>query len=638
MKTNQRKYSKLSALAAVVLASLAGLNPVQAQTYIASFDTSIAANDGVGGNVSSGATVVWDGTVNAPNGPAGGSEYVTIPFATQTGWQEMQLNFTGNHDLLSYIDVELDIKVDAAHSTINNGNYGSLYPVIQNWSGGTPGWGQLASQPITNNGTGWQHMKFQLIGVASSMNRLVIDINQGGPVTNSYWIDNIALTSAPLPPPTLASPVAAPQQPGLTFLPATTSQYQRVMVYPNAALGTGFGWYGQATAGNPVSYSFTITNFPNVGHYTAQVFWIPNATMQYTPTDTSVDWNCTNDLVFTVSANTNTPPTGWGVTMAAKTNSPGALGAGNPNLTITNFSYGSLPVGTWTITFDNNTDFTITAPDNSVRSASLPADVASIVSGNDAGNTALTAYFGIQPNNPVGIAKPAVFSNIKISGTGTTINDSFNLGYLDTTNTWSILSDNQKDVTVGTGDLLYYLSWTTPNDQGYSTLLAASSVHGPWLDLVPSAGWMTLNGSDSAMISKANLQATLGETSTAYFRLIKRVFSQLQVLFPGETNAPNTLTGKIGTPNPISLSADSGLVNVTVNAMDSTFHIVNSGDAITFSSVTDPTAITTGISLVNGTATQAIQFDATGGQTVTATDTTNTNIPAATSSSLTVGP
>ena len=37
------------------------------------------------------------------------------------------------------------------------------------------------------------------------------------------------------------------------------------------------GWYG---TGVPVSYSFTITNFPDVGHYSAQLFWIPNSSMQ----------------------------------------------------------------------------------------------------------------------------------------------------------------------------------------------------------------------------------------------------------------------------------------------------------------------------------------------------------------------
>jgi len=32
--------------------------------------------------------------------------------------------------------------------------------------------------------------------------------------------------------------------------------------------------------------------------------------------------------------------------------------------------------------------------------------------------------------------------------------------------------------------------------------------------------------------------------------MVKRAFTQLQVLLPGETNAPNTTTGKIGTPDP----------------------------------------------------------------------------------------
>ncbi len=621
------------AFAALALAALAGPDRAQAQTYVASFDTDITANDGAEGDLGGSTTRTWDGAVNAPGGPAGGSLYLTVPFANSSGWQELQLHFSGDQNLANYINVEFDIKVDVANSHVGPNGYGAIYPVIQNWSGGSPGWGQLSPQFVTNNGTGWQHMSFQLIGVAGSMNRLVLDLNTGGgPVTNTcaYWIDNIALTTAALPPPTLASPVAAPAETGLTLLPATTGQYQRVMVYPNPTLGTSWGWYG---VGGPVSYSFTITNFPNVNNYGAQMFLIPNATMQYTATDTSVDWNCTNDLVLSISANGDNPPTGWGVTFAAKTNSPGALGQGNPNLTITNFAYNTLPVGTWTVTFNNNTDFTITAPDNSVVSASLPADVADIVSGNAAGNTAMTAYFGIQPNNPAGLGKAAVFSNIKITGTTSpNINDNFNTGSLDT-NTWSKLSDQPLDIFVNDGDLIYYVTWNTPNDQGYSTLLSAATVSGPWVDLVSSADWMLVNGNKAAKISKSALQSLTGQSGTAFFRLIKRQFSQLQVLLPGETSAPNTPTGKTGTPTPITTG---DIINVTINSVDDNFNIVNASDMIHLVG-SDPSVVADGdYALSGGTVSILVQFQSAGAFTVTASDLTDPTKTSGTSSSITV--
>ncbi len=128
---------------------------------------------------------------------------------------------------------------------------------------------------------------------------------------------------------------------------------------------------------------------------------------------------------------------------------------------------------------------------------------------------------------------------------------------------------------------------------------------------------------------------------SAYFRLIKRSFSQLQVLLPGESNAPNTVSGKTGTPNPVSLSGDNGLVTVTVNAVDATWHLVSvSGDSVTLTS-TDPLFVPAGTgTITNGSAQVTVQFGSTSPPTytVTATDTTNTNIPAATSSPITVNP
>jgi hypothetical protein len=634
-----RKYAVLG-LSALAVASLGGVSVVQAQTYLATFDSSISAMTGTGGGLAATATEVWDGAENGPNGPSGGSLYLTIPFANVTGWQELQLSFqpSANINLSTYIDVEFDIRLDSTNSHAGPNGYGAIYPVIQNWSGGSPGWGQLTPQFVTNNGTGWQHMKFQLVGVASSMDNFVLDFNTGGgAVTNTcaYWIDNIALTTAPLPPPTLTPPTAAVKQKGLVFLPATTGSYQRVMVYPNNA--TTYGWYGQATAGNPVSYSFTITNFPNVGHYGAQVFWIPVSSFQYSANDTSVDWNCTNDLVLSISGSGNAgAATNWGVNLSAKTNSPGSLGSGNPNLVITNYAYSTLPLGTWTVTFNNDTDFTITAPDNSVVSGSLPVDVASLISGNTAGNTAMAPYFGIQPNDPQGIGLATVFSNIKISGTPTTINDTFSAGTLDT-NTWSILSDEPVDVFVSTGDLLYYVTWNTPNDQGYSTLVAASTAAGPWNDLVSSGNWMLLNGNKAAMITKSGLQSSLGQTQTALFRLLKRQFTQLQVLLPGETNAPGTVSGKVGTPVAQTTTTPT---TVVVNACDSTWHIVNSGDQIRISCSDSGAFLPTDSSLNNGTVTfdssNPLLFQTTGSQTVTATDLSNTNILSSTSSTVTV--
>jgi len=118
------------------------------------------------------------------------------------------------------------------------------------------------------------------------------------------------------------------------------------------------------------------------------------------------------------------------------------------------------------------------------------------------------------------------------------------------------------------------------------------------------------------------------------------------VLLPGETNAPGTDTGIIGTPTELSLSGSGGLEPVTVMAVDKTFHPV-SGVLDTISLTSTDTGPVGGISngnvaMVNGVASftgpTSYGFGDEGLWTITATDTTSTNIAPATSSPVTVGP
>ena len=626
---------------ALILAGSA--STVLAQLNVATFDTDLSEqNGGTGGSVPP-SSITW-----ASTGNPGGSAYITIPWKNQTGWQDSQISFNVGGIAANYLLLECDVKVDIANSTLtDSGDYGGVNLIFNGWNG-DQGWTGVGGGTIANV-PGWQHFSGSVAVYSGHFDQVVVafDANQYGSAphagTCKYWLDNVKLTAAPIytPPPTMQQPQPAPKHAGLTLLPATTSQYQRVMVYPAAALGTGFGWYGSAHF--PVSYSFTIADYPNLPNYAAQVFWIPNNAMMWGVNDTSIDWNMTNGMVLSISANSTNPPTGWGVSLSTKTNLAGA----NPNLTITNYAYGHLPLGTWTVTFNNNTDFTITAPDSSVVSASLPPDVANLVSGNASGSTAMTPYFGIQNNNLIGIGHPAVFNNITINnvitnGTLGALVDNFNTGSLDA-NKWVKLTDNQADITVNSGNLAWYLAWNMPNDVGYGPLQAASSISGPWPDFSPSSGWIVVNGTNrTATITTTDLQSKLGETDVAFFRLVKRTFTQLQVLLPGEVNAPNTPTGKTGTPTPVSLGA-GGNEDVTVNAVDDNFNIVNSSDTITFVSSTDPLAFfPNDAGMVGGTVTfsgvNPLGFSTEGSQTVTVADSTNPSIPQATSSPVTVGP
>ena len=89
---------------------------------------------------------------------------------------------------------------------------------------------------------------------------------------------------------------------------------------------------------------------------------------------------------------------------------------------------------------------------------------------------------------------------------------------------------------------------------------------------------------------------------------------------PGETSAPNTLAGKIGTPD----AQVAGVpVNITVNAVDEVWNRVKSTDTITITSSDASVTLPADAALVSGTATFSVTFGTAGTWTVTATDVTD---------------
>ncbi len=177
--------------------------------------------------------------------------------------------------------------------------------------------------------------------------------------------------------------------------------------------------------------------------------------------------------------------------------------------------------------------------------------------------------------------------------------------------------------------------WTDPSTGGTAELQSSTNVAGPYLD-VP--------GASSSAASPYTVPPTA--TKTSFFRTqwvapTGPIFSQLQVLWPGQTNAPGTPGGYTGSATPVSLG-NNPVVVVTINACDSTWHIVPvSGDSIylTNSAASDPLGVLpNAASLVNGTVQQAMAFQTQGSWTINAVDSSNTNIPPATSSSISVGP
>ncbi len=127
----------------------------------------------------------------------------------------------------------------------------------------------------------------------------------------------------------------------------------------------------------------------------------------------------------------------------------------------------------------------------------------------------------------------------------------------------------------------------------------------------------------------------LSNAVSATFSVSATLFSQLQLLVPGETAAPGTLTGKTGTPNP---QAAGTPFNVTVNAVDANWNLVNTiVDTVGLASSDSSATLPANAALVSGTKTFSVTLNTVGSATLTASDLTDGTKSPSTSPAITVG-
>ena len=451
------------------------------------------------------------------------------------------------------------------------------------------------------------------------------------PYTN--YIDDLELhiSPVPVPPPTLSGKLQKPIV-GLNEIattPGTGGQYNRYQV--KTVDDTGYTFYGQ----NSVTYSWNIRSFPQGtgGNFQQHFFIVNGAPGAF---DQAADYNLAQCIFITVEQSDAGVAT---MNFRYKTNEPAGNGmlfnatsptntASNPNgwpiQPVSSLSTAVGALGTWSVTFANNSNVTLTAPDGTTTNFVLDAASAALFA------DPVTLLLGGQPNNPNGAGLAVVYTSFSAAGCAEPYSEVFTNELTINTNFWADnSSDTNGNILVPPGSA-YWLGWSLP-DAGFSlqdiSNLVGGNIPTNWMDLSPLT--IQNNGQRAALLPQSSLPAG----NMAYFRLLQRTFSQLQVLLPGETNAPNTATGKGGTPTPVSAGTQ---VNVVVNAVDSTYHIISSGDTIALTSSDTGASLPGATAMSSGTVTLPIYFTTTGPQTVTATDTTNTNIPPATSSSVTV--
>ncbi|HVU09447.1 MAG TPA: hypothetical protein VHG89_12990 [Verrucomicrobiae bacterium] len=510
----------LPALASCALICSAGAAAAQ-DLVVNTFDTDISGVDWANFRTYIyGYNAVWDPTQDSSGNPNSGSLYLTVqwPFMSDPNWNEswndVQIGFAtpaaGNTTFSpsDYTSFDFDLKIDVANSSVAlDGTYGALELIINNPWTTVVGWAPIAA---TN---GWQHISGSFSGITGTNSEAVIGFisTGGGSLTNtvSYWIDNIRFT-APVTTnrPTLS--FVKPPPLGLTCLSSQPGgTYQRQII---GTVGSNYSWNTATASSNTTTYSVTITNFPGTPYagYEAR-FWLINGLLNG-QVDSDVDYDAENCVYFSVYNN------GDGSASADfryKVNSA----SGENWTTLTNGTVDEYvfcqagPLGKWSLSFNNNTNVTMTAPDGTTTSFTINA--------SDASNfqDPLYVYLGTRPNDNSRIGQSATFNRFTITGAAASIDDNFS--QFDT-NTWLNSAADPNGIIVTTPDTKYWLTWPMP-DGGFTNLFVTDdlkkNIATQWLALPTSAtGWINDGAAERiTIINQSTLNTAFGYTPTNCF-------------------------------------------------------------------------------------------------------------------------
>jgi hypothetical protein len=671
MKKTILNQCLLPALAALAL--VASTSQTQAQFPQGSYTNNFATGGNTTPFAASGSVASWIYWYSAPGGntpitndvatpdtlggPGAGSLLINTPFGA-AGNQNLFFGTFGNGagydfsqevNLLNFDTVSFDVYVNPTNQLTGpdtNGNWGQIQVgvITSGYSYEGFGAGTVTIPGVASNG--WVTLTVPIDHTLSGITTIpgiCFDYNSYGshyPQTNfNFWFGNLVMhyTGLPPPPPTVALQKITSL--GLAQFANALPNYNRQDIYTYTNGASSLTWFGQP---KPVKYSWTISSFPSAtySNFFAGLTLTPDAASSVTYADP--DWSAANAVWVGIQNNADGTVTAG---IAWKTNqvdgnsqyftAPGQL---IPYNVETNGFTVPSAVGTWTLTFTSDTDMTLTAPNGAVTNASLPSYVAALFNG----------YVGADlysaPTVNANIGQYCTYSAYSITGVGTPVNENFvtsgvlSSPYLSLVSQGYPLSNqNPPNQVFLTAADAYWFSWTLPAP-GYSAVVSPSLSSPVWNDI--GGSFFPNAATDLLLVPKSSLPSS----NQAFFAMIQRKFTQLQVLLPGETNAPGTATGKIGTPTQQSLSGSG--TDVIVNAVDATFHIVNGPtDLIQLTCSDGSASLPNNLAMVNGTASfTGVNNVLWGSQssptfTVTATDVAPaTTIPPATSAPVVVGP
>lgn len=470
-------------------------------------------------------TKTWDPSQDAEGNPNSGSMYVTVnwPLADNpswnNGWNDVQVAFgTATFSAADYIELEAFIKIDVTNSfTGLDGSYGvaGLY-----LNGGDGGWQQVQGYANLAATNGWQRIHGSLSAIpAKTYNQVVVGLisNGGSSLTNTvaYWVDNVRLTAPSITFITNAPVMSIAKAPpaGLTCIAsAPDDAWQRQMI---RTTNSSYSWDTATARSNTTTYSISIAAFPGAAYsgFEAMMYLIPEAGMPNGPDDASVDWDSSHVTYFTITGNADGTSK---VNFRYKVNDPGA----EHFKSWTDLPCSSGPVGTWSLAFHNNTNVTMTTPNGTNTTFSIPTEDVANFQGP------LIAYFGVRPTDPARIGQSATFSRIQITGAAAALDDNFvsqGPPYALDPNVWVKKAAHGPGVFVTPPDARFWVSWRMP-DTGFTNVFATDDLKkrieaSQWQSLPTTAtGWIPVGGSKRlTVINQSVLNTSFGYAPTNCF-------------------------------------------------------------------------------------------------------------------------
>lgn len=267
----------------------------------------------------------------------------------------------------------------------------------------------------------------------------------------TFWMDDLKLIAAPEAP---LPQMLIPQKVGLPGLCLSTSTnkcniYTRQNIYSPA-----LSWVGRSEL---LTYTFTVTDYPaDKPGLEIHLFLIGNGS---TPSkDSIVDWNSENLAYLQVLGKSDGSASAL---FMFKTNVASTVGdrwAGQifGSNTLASLKSSSV-LGTWSLTFQNDTNVTLSAPDGSSTNFLFPADALSCF--NDSANN--YSLMGIEPLLAGNIGSSVTLSDIKITSGNTVLMDAgVNSGVLDSN--WGVAAGDPGGMVVIPQESVYWLRWTLP--------------------------------------------------------------------------------------------------------------------------------------------------------------------------------